>query len=333
MEVRRHTAKPGLRLGTHVQLASLTQVLAVAEHLNFRHAAATLGVSQSSISTRIKRLEDELGIQLFERHARGVRLTEAGRQFVDRIAVGIDQIDHAIRTAGMTTNGDHGRLRVCVPAVIPGSFLAELLGAFRQRHPRVVLEMTEGTARDSIMWLRRRRFDLAIIARAPLIPDCHTKPLWHERLLAALPSTHSLAGRRGLLWTELAGETFIVRRAGTGPQAHDLIIARLIEHGPSVSILRFDVERATLLSMIAQGYGVSIAGESTSLMHAPGVTFLPILDEAEPVSFSAIWSPHNRNPLLRNLLALAAQMARTRSAVRPAMFSHATPSRPDCAPS
>ena len=63
--------------------------------------------------------------------------------------------------------------------------------------------------------------------------------------------------------------------------------------------------------MVAQGYGVTIAGEATTLLHASGVTFLPILDEPESLPFSAIWSPHNRSPALRSLLDLACQMNRS----------------------
>ncbi|KAA0968171.1 LysR family transcriptional regulator [Aureimonas fodinaquatilis] len=82
-------------------MAALVQTLAVAEHLNFRHAANALGIAQSSVSARVKALEEDLGILLFERHARGVRLTEAGRHFIEQVATGIDQLDHAVRTAGM----------------------------------------------------------------------------------------------------------------------------------------------------------------------------------------------------------------------------------------
>src|SRR5215471_14709955 len=88
-------------LGSRIPLASLIQTLAVAEYLNFRHAANALGVSLSSVSARVKTLEEDLGILLFERHARGVRLTDAGRRFVEGVAAGVDQLDHAVKTAGM----------------------------------------------------------------------------------------------------------------------------------------------------------------------------------------------------------------------------------------
>src|SRR5690606_24042049 len=87
-------------LGTRIPMVSLIQTLAVDEYLIFRHAANALAVAQSSVSARVKALEEDLGILLFERRARGVQLTEAGRHFVERVATGINQLDHAVRTAG-----------------------------------------------------------------------------------------------------------------------------------------------------------------------------------------------------------------------------------------
>ncbi|VEE63114.1 HTH-type transcriptional regulator gltC [Shewanella putrefaciens] len=154
-------------------MMTLVHTLAVAEYLNFRHAANALGVAQSSVSARVKALEEDLGILLFERHARGVRLTEAGRHFVERIAVGIDQLDHAVKTAGMAAAGESGRLRIGIHALIPHSFLAKLIGQYREDHPGVEVEMTEGTARDAVMQLRADRLDVVFVAGTPELPDCY----------------------------------------------------------------------------------------------------------------------------------------------------------------
>ncbi len=110
----------GSLLGNRVPMASLMQVLAVAEYLNFHHAAKRLGVSQSSVSTRIKALEDDLGILLFERRHRGVRLTEAGRIFVAEVAAGIEHLDHAIKTAGVIADGIVGHLGIGLHSSIAG---------------------------------------------------------------------------------------------------------------------------------------------------------------------------------------------------------------------
>lgn len=297
-------------LGSRIRLASLIQTLAVAEYLNFRHAANALGVSQSSVSASVKMLEEDLGILLFERHTRGVRLTEAGKHFVERAAVGIDQLDHAVKTAGMAASGECGRLRIGVHALIPGSFLAELVGRYREDHSGVEVQIVEGTMRDAFMQLRADQIDVAFVAGAPELPDCHSRRIWTESLVAALPDRHWLADRPAVTWADLAGEPFLVRYSGTGPQVHDHIVLRLAGHWPAPSILRFDVGRGTLLSMVGQGFGVTIVGSATSLLPTSGVAFLPIADEPEPVQFSAVWSPFDRSAALHNLLSLADEMSR-----------------------
>lgn len=297
-------------LGSRIPLASLVQTLAVAEYLSFYRAAQALGTSQSSVSARVKTLEGDLGILLFERHARGVRLTEAGRRFVELVAAGVDQLDHAVKTAGMAASGECGRLRIGIHALIPRSFLAELIGRYREDHPGIKVEIAEGTARDAVMQLRADRLDVVFVAGAPELPDCHSRPIWTEPLLAVLPERHRLAGQPAITWADLAGETFLVRHGGTGPQVHDHIVLRLAGRWPAPSILRFDVGRSTLLSMVGQGFGITIAGAATSLLPTSGVVFLPFADEPKAVPFSAVWSPFNQGAALRNLLDLAARMKR-----------------------
>ncbi|WP_299363693.1 LysR family transcriptional regulator [uncultured Paracoccus sp.] len=297
-------------LGSRIPLASLIQTLAVAEHLSFYRAAQALGTSQSNVSARIKALEQDLGILLFERNTRGVRLTEAGRLFVERVAAGVDQLDHAVKTAGMVASGECGGMRIGIHALTPRSFLAELIAQYREDHPGIDVEITEGTAREAIMQLRAERLDVAFVAGAPELPDCHTRPIWTEPLVAVLPQDHRLAGQSAITWSDLVGETFLVRHGGTGPQVHDHIVLRLAGRWPAPSILRFDVGRGTLLSMVGQGFGVTIVGAATALLPTTGVVFLSFADELEPVAFSAVWLPSNGNAALKSLLNLAGTMGR-----------------------
>ncbi len=297
-------------LGSRIPLASLIQTLAVAEYLNFRHAAKALGVAQSSVSARVRALEEDLGILLFERHARGVRLTEAGRHFVERVTVGVDQLDHAVKTAGMTAVGECGRLRIGIHALIPGSFLSELIGRYREAHPGIEVEITEGTVRDAVMQLRADTLDVVFVAGTPELPDCHSRRIWTEPLLAVLPEQHPLSARSAVTWADLAGDTFLVRHGGTGPQVHSHIVLRHAGRSPAPSILRFDVGRGALLSMVGQGFGITIVGAATALLPTTGIVFLPFADEPEPVAFTAVWSPFNRSAALQNLLDLAGKMNR-----------------------
>jgi DNA-binding transcriptional LysR family regulator len=129
--------------------------------------------------------------------------------------------------------------------------------------------------------------------------------------VAVLPDHHPLAGQSAVTWGNLAGETFLVRHGGTGPQVHDHILLRLAGRWPVPSILRFDVGRGTLLSMVGQGFGITIVGTATAPLPTFGVVFLPFVDEPEPVPFSAVWSPYNQSATLRNLLDLARKMGRS----------------------
>ncbi|KTW16622.1 LysR family transcriptional regulator [Sphingomonas sanguinis] len=295
-------------------LISLIQTLTVAQHLNFRHAAQALGTSQSSVSARIRMLEEELGILLFERNTRGVRLTEAGRLFVERIAAGIDQLDHAVKTAGMTAAGECGRLRIGVHGLIAGSFLDNLLAGYRKIHPGIAIEMIEATARDAVVQVRACKIDVAFVVGAFELPDCHSRPIWTEALMVALPVDHRLAEQPTVTWDDLAAEQFLVRHVGTGPQVHDHIVLRLAGRWSQPAIRRFEVERGTLLSMVAQGFGVTLVGEASGLFPTAGVALLSIADEPGPIVFSAVWSPHNRSAALQNLFALASEMSRATQA-------------------
>ena len=295
-------------LGSRIPLASLIQTLAVAEHLSFYRAANALGVSQSSVSARIKALEEDLGILLFERNTRGVRLTEAGRLFVERVAAGVEHLDHAVKSAGMAALGECGRLRIGVHGLIPHSFLANLIGRYRSIYPGIEVEIAESTAREALMHLRADQLDIAFVVGTPDLPDYRSRRVWTEPLVVALSDRHPLAGQEHVTWADLAGETFLVRPGGRGPQVHDHILLRLSGRWPAPSILRVGVERASLLSMVGQGFGVTLLGAASSLSLVAGVCFLPIADESEPVVFSAVWSPFNHSTALRNLFDLADEM-------------------------
>lgn len=302
--------EPSLLLRGRVPLASLIQTLAVAEHLSFYRAANALGVSQSSVSARIKALEEDLGVRLFERNTRGVRLTEAGRLFVERVSAGVEHLDHAVKSAGMAALGECGRLRVGVHGLIPHSFLANLIGRYRDDYPGIDLEIAEGTAREAITHLRAGHLDIAFVVGTPDLPDFRSRRVWTEPLVVAMSDRHSLAGQEHVTWAELTGETFLVRPGGPGPQVHDHILLRLAGRWPAPTVLRIGVERASLLSMVGQGFGITLLGAASSLSPVAGVRFLPIADEPEPIVFSAVWSPFNQSAALRNLLDLAAEMTR-----------------------
>lgn len=296
--------------GGRIPLMTLIQLLSVAQHLNFRHAAGALGVAQSSVSARIKALEETLGIVLFERRHRGVRLTEAGRRFVTEVSAGIEQIDHAVRTAGAVSDGTVGRLAIGLNGSIATGFLADLRRRYSAAHPAIEQSIIEGPSLHTLAMIRDGTLDVAFIINVSNVPDCHSRHLWSEALVIALPTAHPLADLESLGWADLLTENFLVRSSGAGPQVFEHIVRRVAEHGRSPRLQRLDVGRDTLMHMVAAGEGITLTHEAGGHVPFPGIVFRPIYDEKEQARFSAVWSPQNRSPALRNFLDLATHMSR-----------------------
>jgi DNA-binding transcriptional LysR family regulator len=283
-------------LGYRIPLVALMQAAAVAEHLNFRHAAAALGVSQSGLSQRIKQLEEDLGVLLFERRHRGVAITEAGERFLRHIADGISQLDHAVKVAGMIAGGELGRLRIGLGGALISPALADLLSRFRRFYPRIAVEITDGQRGNVLRQIREGQLDFAFVVGGPTVPDCHSKQLWMERLVAALPARHDLAKAQELEWVNLASETFLMRQDGMEPQVLDRVLHRFSERELQPHIHRCDVGRDTLMRLVAEGYGITLVPESATTIAIPGVEFRRLDDEPpDSIPVTAIWSPFNRN--------------------------------------
>jgi DNA-binding transcriptional LysR family regulator len=307
----KEATEPSQRILSGIPLISLRQAVVVAEVLNFRHAANVLGVTQSSVSARIKMLEDALGILLFERRHRGVRLTEAGRQFVAEVSVGIEKLDHALRTAGAISHCVDGQISIGLHSSLIGGFLADLRRRFRTGYPTIEQLIIEGRSSETIALVRDGKLDVAFVAGAAQAPDCHTRQLWSEPMVIALPEDHRLADRKSLVWLDLADETFLIPYGVTGPQMFDHVVRRISERFQSPHIRRCDVGRDTLMGMVAAGDGITLTTEATTHIPFPGVVFRLIADETEPARFSAVWSPHNRSPALKNLLNMAIEMSQS----------------------
>lgn len=311
MRRTRHISETSGVASGRIPLISLVQVLAVAEHLNFRHAANVLGVTQSSVSTRIRMLEEELGILLFERHHRGVRLTDAGRSFVAEVSTGIGHLDHAIKTAGAASSGAVGHIGIGLVSSITVGFLAGLRIRFRQHYPDIEPVFMEGSSARTIALVRDGKLDVALILEPVDASDCHSRLLWTEPFLIALPADHPLAMLESVSWHDLSQEAFLIKTGGAGPQLFEHVVRRLAERGKSPHVRRCDIGRDTLMYMVAAGEGVTLVSETAKHMSCPGVAFRPLADETERARFSAVWSPHNRSPVLRNLLDLASEMSRS----------------------
>lgn len=292
-----------------IDLVSIAQALVVAEHLSFSAAANALGVRQSGVSKRVRLLEEDLGVALFERRPRGVRTTLAGDTFLDHARAIILQLDNAVASARQAGRGERGLLRIGVFTSLAGGFLRELLQEFRRAHPDVHVDVRAGERRVHIADVRRHALDVVIATGNGEVVGCDSAELWQERVHVVLPVDHRLADRAVLHWSDIRDEHFIVMEAPPGPEVHDYVVRRVTDYSNYPAVERRGVDQEMLMSMVGMGFGISLVSEGWIALGIPGVVMRPLVEEADIVPFSAIWSPDNDNPVLRRFISAAHVMA------------------------
>jgi DNA-binding transcriptional LysR family regulator len=293
-----------------IDFVSITQGLLVAECLSFRRAATVLGIRQSTVSRRVRSLEDTLGVSLFERFSGGVRVTAAGAQFFDCARYALLQLDHAIKAAGAAGRGENGVLRIGIFSSVAAGFLRELIRTYGERYPDVGVQISEGGLREHIALIRKGRVDVAFVMGTPVVPNCEIAQFWTERLFVGLPQGHVLCGRKQIDWEALRNERFILRQSHAGLAIQDYVIKRLADLGHHPNVQRLDVGRETLMHLVAMRFGVCLTSEATTATSFPAVVFRPLAGASEVLPFGGVWSPSNDNPAFRRFLSLARVMAK-----------------------
>lgn len=294
---------------TLIELSSIKLAMQVSEHLSIRRTAIHVGLQSSTVSRRIRALEDKLGVSLFERYNGGVRLTAAGQRFMDRAEFALSSLDYAVKSAAVAGRGAEGRLRIGIFSSLASHFPRTSLAAFLSRYPNVDVDVVESAPRLHMAKVRDRRLDVALVTGTPAINDLDVEEFWRERVYVALPAGHSLEDCPAIAWNDLLHEHFIVSRQEPGPEIHDYIIRRIAELGHHPSVVRYEVGRENLMHLVALGLGISLTSEATIATRYPSIVFRPIASPADVLPFSAVWCSENDNPALRRFLSLMRTLA------------------------
>lgn len=290
------------------ELRHLRYIIAMAEFGGIRKAARALGVQPSTISRRVRDLEDDIGAALFIRTDGGVSLTYAGERFLQRARKAINHVNYAAQEAGVIGRGQEGVVRIGLISSLASGFLPELVEAYYADHPVVRLEYIEGGPADHVPAVQQHRLDVAFLTGTTSAEGCELAHLWDERIYVVLPTRHELAEKEEIAWRDLHGRRFVVSEAQPGPEIHDYLVKHLSSLGHSPNIQRQAVYRDTLMQIVAGGNSLTLTSEATIAAQFPGVAYRPLAGEILP--FCAVWSPKNDNPAFRRLLSLAKVMSK-----------------------
>jgi DNA-binding transcriptional LysR family regulator len=291
-----------------MELKDLSSFIAVAEANGFRRAAEHLDVEQSVLSRRVRNLEDMLGVSLFERNRSGVKLTNAGHLFLAdarRMHADLEQAIASIRLAGTASNG---RVRIGTVTAFTSGFFRRVIQRWRRDHPDVKVHFLNGEPRELVGLVLSRQIDLACVTGSTWPSSCDREVIYKEPVYVAVHKNDDLLQEDTITMKSLAKRRFIVTRRGYGTEIRDFIISRVAGFGFSPTVDIFDVERATLLSMVGLGCGITlISGLDIGAIY-PDVCFRLLAEETVPCTL--VWSPENDNPALRHFLSTARNEAR-----------------------
>jgi len=268
-----------------MEFRQLHYFLTVAEELSFGRAAKRLNMAQPPLSRQIRQLEQELGVQLFERTSRRVELTQVGSVFVEEARRILEQIEQSVRTVQRANQGVIGQLVIAFEGSSAYDAIPLSLKTYRERFPDVELIVLGMTTNQQIEALHSGQIHVGFVV-PPLqgqVEDLEVETAIKAPLVLALPKSHPLTAKSTVKVRSLANERFIMGQRNSGCGFYDQVIAVCRRAGFSPLIQQEVNEMQVLLGLVAAGFGIAILPESAKQFQRTGVVYRDL----QPASMEA----------------------------------------------
>ena len=246
-------------------LRQLAYFVAVAEHGNLTRAAGELRLAQPSLSTQLRRLERELGVELFERLPRGVRLTHAGDALLAVARQTLADVDQMRRTAHALTDPGGGTLRVGATPALSGVLLPAALTRFHAAHPGVALRFVEAGSEHLVGQLERDEVDLALVVLPVPQQAVRTRVLAEEDVVLAVGPGHALRRRRRIRIDELSRTPLVLPREGYSIRTSVMTACRRAGYEPVVACDGGELHG--VIALAARGFGAAVLPITAAAQH------------------------------------------------------------------
>jgi len=300
-----------------MELRYLTSFLAVAEELHFGRAAKRLQMAQPPLSQQIRQLEKELGVQLFERNTRSVRLTNAGESFLEPVRTVMEDLDVATRAARAAGRGEYGRVTVGFAGASSHESLPLLTRAVRAAHPGLELVMRGQTyANIALARVADGSLDLGFVRLPVTQPGVAARVIDEEEVICALPSDHPLARMDEVPVEALAEEPFVSFPANAGSTVRDATVRVCVAAGFNPRVVQEAPDSYTILALVAAGVGVTLTLSSCRHIQQTGLAYRRLAGERVQLQAALAWRRDNPSAALGTVLAIAEEALPTPRGVR-----------------
>ncbi|MER5360944.1 LysR family transcriptional regulator [Streptomyces sp. NPDC002785] len=290
-----------------MELRHLSAFVAVAEELHFGRAAKRLQMAQPPLSQQIRQLEKELGVQLFERNTRSVRLTSAGDSFLQPVRTVLDDLDTAVRAAKSAGRGEYGRVTIGFAGASSHETLPLLTRAVRAAHPALELVMKGQTyANVALDRVADGSLDLGFVRLPVTRPGVAYRVIDEEELVCALPSDHRLARPENEIPIDaLVEEPFVSFPADTGSTVRDAMVGACEVAGFNPRVVQEAPDSYTILALVAAGVGVTLTVTSVQHIQQNGLVYRRLSGPPIRLRAALAWRADNPSAALRAVLAVA----------------------------
>jgi DNA-binding transcriptional LysR family regulator len=298
-----------------MEMRHVRYFVAVAEELNFRRAAERLAMAQPPLSQQIRDLEAELGVTLFERSHRRVRLTPAGRVFLAdarELLANAERATQRVRRAGQ---GELGRLTIGYTSLLPCPLFPEALRLYRVRFPEVEIVLRDLVTIEQMQQLHTNTLDISFAAYAAfaltsleeeqLAQEC----IMREPLAAVVPARHHLVDAAPITLTALANESWIWFARPFDPSSYDHMMRLFEEAGFRPRVTQEVNQFQIVTGLIAAGLGVSLAPQSTAFLANDDVAYVDFAPPPPTLEFSVVWRREDQSPFVRAFLEVVRSIA------------------------
>lgn len=287
-----------------MELRHLRYFAAVAGTRHFGKAAESLHMAQPPLSQAIRRLESELGVELFTRTTRQVALTGAGEVFRTDVERILRAVDEAVARVGRFAAGVEGVLRLGLTGSASYRQLPALARLLKREMPHVMMEVhTEMLTPAQEQALLERRLDVGVLRPPVRREGIARRPLADEPLVAAVPEEHWLADAGTVRVEQLRHEDFIMYGATLGSVVNDAVVRSCLAAGFYPHRAYEVTETSAALALVAAGLGIAVLPDSIRSAPREGVQCKDI-EDALSVPLVLAWREDDTSPLLRNLLAV-----------------------------
>ena len=298
-------------LDSHMELRHLRYFVAVAEAENVSRAALKLHVSQPGISRQIRDLEEEIGFQLFERSAKSLKLTSAGKTFLTEAHAVLQRADEAVKTARAIATGEQGELHVGYAPSPTSRILPPALRAFQLELPNVRVKLHDFSTEEMIGGLRTGKLQIAFLVRpiTGMLRGVNFEEVLRDSICLAVALKHSLARRRTVTLADVVSEPIVIYSRAEYPEAHEELTEMFAHSKKKPRIAEEHDGVASLIAGVESGNGVALVPKSIACIAGPRLRLVRIQPAPPPLIIGAAWSKEGLAPAAERFLKCARQVA------------------------